>query len=116
MLFPGAGAMQAGGLSATEAVAQIQSRPSGHGQAVLKALEEEIANRTATSVRELPISQVQPGMELAEDLHSRTGVLLVARGFVVTQGLLMKLQSMDVGVREPVRVVVAPADVGIHGT
>jgi hypothetical protein len=45
-------------------------------------------------------------MQLAEDLRSRTGVLLVARGFVVSAGLVMKLQSLDAGVREPIRVLV----------
>jgi len=98
--------LEARGLSATEAVALLQSRPGPHGRDALEALEQEISIRTASEVRELPLAEVLPGMQLAEDLHARNGVLLVARGFQVTLGLLMKLQSLEVGVREPVRVVV----------
>lgn len=99
--------LEGSGRSPSEAVVALQSRPGPHLQAHLQVLAEEIASRTNSSVQELPLAQVKPGMRLAEDLHSRVGVLLVARGYVVSQGLLMKLQSLEVGVREPIRVVVA---------
>lgn len=97
--------LEAGGLRSQEAVALLRSRASPHPAAILQELEAEIAARTATEVIDLRLDQVKPGMQLAEDLHSRAGLLLMARGFVVSQGLLMKLQTLEAGVREPIRVV-----------
>jgi response regulator RpfG family c-di-GMP phosphodiesterase len=99
--------LEAGGLSSPEALAVLQARLGTYDAQALKALEADVSTRTATEVQELALSQVRSGMQLAEDLRSRTGVLLVARGFVVSQGLLMKLQTLEAGVREPIKVVVA---------
>lgn len=103
--------LEAGGLQPAEALATIKGRPGQHEPRLLDALEQEIGERTAREIRELPLDQVRPGMQLADDLRATSGVLLVARGFVVSAGMLMKLQSMRAGVREPVRVVV-PAGSG----
>lgn len=101
--------LEGGGLPGQAALAVLQSRPGEHEPRLLQALEAELAARSQADVQELPLSQVKPGMQLAEDLHARNGVLLVARGFQVSPGLLMKLQSLEVGVREPIRVLVPRA-------
>lgn len=107
--------LEVAGRTAQEALAALQARPEAADPVLLQALEAEIALRTATEIQELPLSQVRPGMQLAEDLHARNGLLLVARGFQVSQGLLLKLQSLEVGVREPIRVVVAAAREAARG-
>jgi response regulator RpfG family c-di-GMP phosphodiesterase len=104
--------LEASGLSPAEALAKLRGRNGTYDPRALEALEEEVAVRTAQLVQELSLAQVKPGMQLAEDLRGRNGVLLVARGFVVSSGLLMKLQSLENGVREPIRVLVGLARQG----
>lgn len=100
-------ALEVSGLTPAEALARLRGRPGAYDERPLEALEAEVSLRTAQVVQDLPLAAVKPGMQLAEDLRARTGVLLVARGFVVSPGLLMKLQSLEAGVREPVRVLVS---------
>jgi response regulator RpfG family c-di-GMP phosphodiesterase len=97
--------LEAGGLRSLDALAVLKSRPGAYHAPAMKELEAELTARSAAEVLELRLEQVRPGMQLAEDLHSRGGLLLMARGFVVSQGLLMKLQALESGVREPIRVV-----------
>ncbi|MBN1606128.1 MAG: hypothetical protein JW940_05820, partial [Polyangiaceae bacterium] len=56
-------------------------------------------------VRELPIAALRVGMVLTREVRLRSGMLLVARGYEVTQGLLARLRNFPAGsVEEPVRV------------
>jgi len=93
----------------SEAVARLQSIPSGLDQRLLEALGRTVAERTAASIQQLPIGQLRAGMVLAEDVRSRTGVLLVARGQTVSAGLLARLLNLAQTVKEPLRVVVPDA-------
>lgn len=97
--------LETAGFPPQEALSVLQARVGAYDGKALKALEAEISVRTATEVQELSLSLLKPGMQLAEDLRGQNGVLLVARGFVVSQSLVMKLQSMGVAVREPIRVL-----------
>lgn len=57
-------------------------------------------------VREIPLSAVQEGMIFADDVHMKSGLLLVTRGYEVTQSFLERTRNFKHGsVREPVRVV-----------
>ena len=103
--------LEGSGLSAQEAIAVIQARPGQHERRHLEALAAEVADRTATEIREVPLAGLLPGMVLAEDLRARTGLLLVARGHTVSAGMLSRLQGLA-GVREPVRVVTPRARPG----
>lgn len=98
-------ALEAGGISPAEALAVVEARPGPHPPHLLAALREDVKRRTATTVAELPLAEVKPGMQLAGDVRGRNGILLVARGQTVSAGLLARLQGM--GVREKVQVVVA---------
>jgi len=56
-------------------------------------------------VKELPASAVKIGMVLASDVHLQTGVVLVSRGFEVTESFLERLSNFPRGmIREPIRV------------
>lgn len=56
-------------------------------------------------LRELPLSEVKPGMVLLENLALETGMLLVCGGATVTVGLLERLRNLPRGsVPEPIRV------------
>ncbi len=96
--------LEATGMGAAEALSVLQARLGAYDPRVLEALGEEVGRRTATTIVELGLDQIEPGMLLVEDVRSRTGVLLVARGHTVSPGLLMKLQHLSPGVKEPIRV------------
>ncbi len=58
-------------------------------------------------VKEIPLHALQIGMVLADDMYTRTGLLLVTRGFEVTKSFLERVKNFgDDYVREPLRVVV----------
>jgi response regulator RpfG family c-di-GMP phosphodiesterase len=106
--------LEASGVPSPEAVAALQGREGTYDPRVLEALEEEIATRTSTVILDLPLSQVRTGMVLGEDVRSRAGLLLVARGFIVSPTLLARLQSLAPGVREPIRVVVPASSIAVR--
>jgi CheY-like chemotaxis protein len=57
-------------------------------------------------VREVPASGVRVGMIIAEDLLLQNGVLLAAKGYEVTAGLVERLRNYRPGaLKEPVRVI-----------
>src|SRR5207249_2572370 len=62
------------------------------------------------SIRELALSDVVPGMTFVEDVRSKTGIMVIARGTEVTAHLSDHIKShADTGsVVVPVRVRVAP--------
>jgi len=94
--------LEAGGASAAQALGSLSAREGVYDPALLEALKA-VAGGRAQEVRELPLSALRPGMVLAEDLRSRAGLLLVARGHGLTQSLLERMKNLQV--REPVRVV-----------
>lgn len=57
--------------------------------------------------REVPVTAVSEGMVLADDVRAKSGALLIARGHVVSEGLVACLRNFaaTVGVREPIQVV-----------
>lgn len=60
-----------------------------------------------TRIRDLPISEMLPGMIFGDDVKSAKGLLLVARGQEVTPGLLERIRnfSLELGIREPIRMI-----------
>lgn len=63
--------------------------------------------KQATRIRDLPISEMSPGMIFGDDVKSAKGLLLVARGQEVTPSLLERMRnfSSELGIREPIRMV-----------
>jgi response regulator RpfG family c-di-GMP phosphodiesterase len=98
--------LQASGLTGPQALAALQARAGAYDPRLLEALAEIVGEETACAVQELALVALQPGMVLATDVVSGTGVLLVARGYTVSQSLLVRLQALG-NVREPVRVLAA---------
>ncbi|MBI4957332.1 MAG: response regulator [Myxococcales bacterium] len=94
------------GSGPAHALGILQARGRRYDSAVLGALAELHADSATTQLlREVPLCGVRAGMSLAEDLKTTGGTLLVARGTVVTEGLVGRLRQYKRGaVREPVRV------------
>jgi CheY-like chemotaxis protein len=89
-------ALESRGASPAMALATLESRLVSQAPKLLAALQAEVADRTATTIQELELADIQPGMVLADDVRGRNGVLLVARGHAVSAGLLARLQGMGV--------------------
>jgi len=100
-------ALESSGVELAQALATLQDRRGAYDPSLLAALADEVRERTASEVCDLPIAEVKPGMVLAADVWTKAGVLLVARGYTVSPGLVARLQTMAPTVKEPLRVVVA---------
>lgn len=65
------------------------------------------ASAEQRTVKEIPLVALQEGMVFAEEVRMKNGLLLVARGYEVTQSFMEKVRNFKSGsVDEPLRVIV----------
>jgi response regulator RpfG family c-di-GMP phosphodiesterase len=97
--------LESQGATPTVALGAMQSR-GRYEPRVLFALGRLVGVAPgASAVREVGVADLTVGMRLADDAHSSTGVLLVARGQHVSEQLIERLRNLSPGVvREPLRV------------
>jgi response regulator RpfG family c-di-GMP phosphodiesterase len=77
------------------AVAALSARKI-HTREVLTALAEVGGMRLPNeSVREIDVDELAIGDELADDVHSAKGLLLVSRGQVITERLLIRVRNYE---------------------
>jgi response regulator RpfG family c-di-GMP phosphodiesterase len=97
------GAEQAKTGSADAALRVLYERPGEYDPKVLEVLAELCGSRPP-EIKHLPLKEVRIGMVLANDVTTRSGTLLVAKGQRVTLQLLDRLKNFDqrVGVNEPI--------------
>jgi response regulator RpfG family c-di-GMP phosphodiesterase len=99
--------LEAAKVDPMHAIATLQAHRSRYDPTLLAALASVKTKAAAEGLRELVLSAVRPGMFLAHDVTSTSGVLLVPRGHEVTPSLLQRLRSFAAGtVREPIAVFV----------
>jgi response regulator RpfG family c-di-GMP phosphodiesterase len=99
-------ALESTGLGAPQAAAAMTKREGLYDPALLTTFTT-LKGAVASTVREIAARQLALGMVLAQDVFSKTGVLLVARGFEVTPGLVERFRNQAPGtVREPICVTV----------
>src|SRR5262249_33659301 len=85
----------------------MRGRSDEYDAEVLAAYEE-LRGRSgpAEEIRELPVTKLCVGMVFAEDLVLRSGTLLAARGFEVTESFLERARNFQSGlVKTTVRVI-----------
>lgn len=97
-----------------EAVAALEQLRSQRGRYDAKMLDAFVAIRGATAERrtelkEIPVMSLKAGMVLAEDVCTRSGMLLSARGHEVTEGFLARLDNFQNNLRKSTVKVVTPA-------
>ena len=101
--------LEASGIDPLPAIDRLRRR--GHAPRIL-----EILTRLHTPVpviREIRASELRIGMVLADDLRSRTGLLLVPRGYEVDAPLLERLGYIPTGtLMEPILVRAREGDPG----
>jgi response regulator RpfG family c-di-GMP phosphodiesterase len=87
----------------------LRGRKGWYDPDLVQALASAVGRGAGGStVREMRLRDVRPGMTFAEDVLAKTGVLLIARGQEVTLGLLERIKNFSekIGVREPVRMII----------
>lgn len=96
-------------LSAKEASAFIQANRGKRYDPALVDLLFSIHAESRDRPREIaiPLNQLEIGMVLARDLHSRDGFLLLAKGFVLTASVVQQLRQLREG-SAPEPIWVAP--------
>jgi hypothetical protein len=90
----------------------LRGRQGWYDPAVLQALTEEVgAEGNGTEIREILLRDARIGMVLMQDVTTRAGVLMIARGQEITEGLHERIRNFSdhLGVREPVRVALPVA-------
>lgn len=89
------------------AVDTLRGRVGQYNPTVLHALIELRGPQQVTEVREVPVSGLRVGMTLANDVKMPSGVLLVARGYEVTDRFLERVRNFPEALRKaPWRVIV----------
>ncbi len=96
------------GLSQEQAMETLRSRTGWYDPTVLTALDAVLNASTRYVVKALPVEELVPGMILGEDVRSKDGTLLLAKGRHVTQPILERLSAVAkaYGLHEPLRVLV----------
>ena len=101
-------ALEARGLSSTQALDNLKLRAEQYDPEVLRAMTEECGSRAAgDTIREISLAALKPGMVFASDVKMTTGTLFVGRGYEVTESFLERIRNFRPGsVKEPFRVVI----------
>jgi response regulator RpfG family c-di-GMP phosphodiesterase len=96
------------GMTNADALAALRAFEQPFDPFMLEALGQLIADRdSGRRVLAVTIAGMSPGMILAQDLVTSSGVLIAARGYEITPTLIEKLRNYRQGsVHEPIHVVV----------
>jgi response regulator RpfG family c-di-GMP phosphodiesterase len=86
------------GNTARNAIQAMYSRADAYDPTILEALAAIHGWQQATTeIREVPLAELRVGMILMQDVKSPAGVLLVARGYEVTERFLERLYNLPRG-------------------
>jgi hypothetical protein len=100
-------ALEAQGVSTVLAFDTLRGRKGWYDPAILEAFAQVRGNASQESeVRELELRQLAPGMVFVQDVRTRGGLLVIARGQEVTASLLERVRNFSSGLQEPIRVIV----------
>jgi CheY-like chemotaxis protein len=95
-----------------EALADMRQRAQEYDPACLKALATFVPHEAGMELRVLKFAELRKSMIVDQDVHSKNGLLLLAKGQEVTPSVLGRLKAFasKVGIAEPIRVLVAKTD------
>jgi hypothetical protein len=98
---------EAAGRTKTAALEELKNRSSRYDPAILAALESVIWVEARYLVREVALAELTDIMILDDDVYTKTGALLIAKGQEVSSLIRRRLKSFaeTVGVKEPIRVL-----------
>lgn len=99
------------GFTQKAALEMMSATASQYDAEVLKEFVALLGSEAGTStIRNVRLREIEVGMILGEDVRTDSGMLLVARGYEVTEGFLAHVRNFRPGqVREPIKVMVQQA-------
>jgi response regulator RpfG family c-di-GMP phosphodiesterase len=100
--------LESQGYSVEMALDTMRARPGWYDPAMLKAMAKLQGDKPhEATVTRLPLHGVQPGMVFAEDVKTRSGLLLIARGQEVTPSLVERIRNLELNskINDPVLVI-----------
>jgi ActR/RegA family two-component response regulator len=83
------------GLSEEKAIAKLHDRRAEFGPEMLAALASIKPEGATMELRKLPLAKVRAGMFLQQEIRTKAGMLVVAKGQEVTHTLLIKLENFS---------------------
>jgi len=100
-------ALRTQGIASGIALQTLRERTGCYDPSILAVLETLVADPGTREV-EMSLRDVKVGMVFKEDVKTRTGIMLIARGQEVTTGLLERIRnfSRHLGVKEQVWMIV----------
>ena len=100
--------LEASGLGKAAAIKELKNRPGLYDPAILAALESVIWVEARFKMREVNLPELTDIMILDDDVYTKAGALLIAKGQEVSPLIRKRLKSFaeTVGIREPIRVLV----------
>lgn len=101
-------AMITGGASPAAALEKMRRCCGCYDPSVLEALEKNIPKQDRYQTQPIDIDDLRPGMVLAEDVRSCSGLMLIAKGQTASPPLIARLRNFNrsMGVQEPIQVLV----------
>jgi len=96
------------GRPAKEALAQLRAKKNDYSPQCLEALATFVAPEGGMEVQILKSAELRPAMLVDQDVRTKEGLLLLAKGQEVTPSVLGRLRAFScrVGIDEPIRVLV----------
>lgn len=100
--------LRSSGHNAAAALDEMCRREGWYDPAILESLRRHLASELEVEVIEVSVFDLEPGMVLADDVHTRDGKMLVARDTRITGAMVDRLVNWDRigGVAQPVQVLV----------
>jgi FixJ family two-component response regulator len=83
------------GLSDEQAITNLRGRKEEFGADLVEALSGIKPDTAKTEVRKVPASKLTAGMVLQQEIRTRTGMLVVAKGQEISHALLIKLENFS---------------------
>ena len=99
--------LESGGLSTQAALDTMRGRQGWYDPEIFQLLLKLKASAGGAEIKEISLRELRLGMVLVDDVKTRNGLLLVARGYEVTQSFLERIRNFRDGVvNEPLRITV----------
>jgi response regulator RpfG family c-di-GMP phosphodiesterase len=94
------------GVSAAQAIVTMRKRAGWYDTEILEKFAKLQEMGWEMEETKLALGELRPGMVFSDDVKSKNGRLLIARGYEVTVSLLEKIRNLSptIGVSQPLRV------------
>jgi len=98
--------------SKEQALAQMRQRESDYDAACIRALATFVPHEATMELRVLKSAELRTAMVVDQDVRSKSGLLLLAKGQEVTPSVLGRLKAFasKTGIVEPIRVLVTKTE------